>query len=109
MKQMNCARALGAVSFALSLLGFLCLTCVVFVRVSELWFSVGCVVLSVTALILGAVSRKSLRSHNPLALAGFIISIVTLALFVILWTLILALFFFFADIVHWLSGLGRIG
>lgn len=76
---------------------------------SELWFSVGCAALSVTALVLGAVSRRQQSRRNPLALAGFIVSIVTLTLFVMLWALILALFVFFADVVHWLSGLGRMG
>lgn len=103
------AKALGIVSLVLSILGLVCLCFVVFVQISELWFSFGCVVFSVTALVLGAVSRKKQNDHNPLALTGCIVSIITIVLFVLLWMLILALFIFFADVIHLFSDLGQIG
>ena len=110
MDQSNkAAKALGIVSLVLSILGLVCLYFVVFVQISELWFSFGCVAFSVTALVLGAVSRKKQNHHNPLALIGCIVSIITIVLFVLLWMLILALFIFFADVIHFLSGLGQMG
>ena len=103
------AKALGIVSLVLSISGLVCLYFVVFVQISELWFSFGCVVFSVTALVLGAVSRKKQNHHNPSALIGFIVSIITIIMFILLWMLILALFVFFADVIHLFSGLGEIG
>lgn len=103
------AKTLGMVSLVLSIFGLVCLYFVVFVQISELWFSFGSVVFSVTALVLGAVSRKRQNNHNPLALIGCIISIITIILFVLLWMLILALFIFFADVIHLISGSGQIG
>ena len=103
------AKALGITSLILSILGLVCLYFVVFVQISELWFSFGCVVFSVTALVLGAGSRKKQNHHNPSALIGCIVSIITIVLFVLPWMLILALFIFFADVIHFLSGLGQMG
>ena len=108
-KNEKTAKALGIVSFVLSILGLVCFFIIVFVQISGLWFSFGCAAFSVTALVLGAVSRKKQKNHNFFALIGFIISIVTIALFILLWTLILVLFVFFADVIHLLSDLGRIG
>lgn len=102
-------KALGIVSFTLSLSGLACLAAIVFFQSSALWLSALCVAVSVTSLVLGIVSRKKQRQHNPLALASVIISIVTLIWFMIIWSLILALFFFFSDVIHAFSGLGQIG
>ena len=108
-KNEKTAKVLGIVSFVLSILGLVCFFIIVFVQISGLWFSFGCAAFSVTALVLGAVSRKKQKNHNAFALIGFIVSIVTIALFVFLWTLLLVLFVFFADVIHLFSGLGRIG
>ena len=108
-KHNNAAIKLGIAAFILSLLGLACLMIVVFIQISGFWYSAGCLVFSVTALILSAVSRKKQSQSNPLALTGFIVSIVTLVLFVILWILVIALFFFLGDVMHMFSGLGQIG
>lgn len=103
------SKALGIASFALSLSGLASLTAVVFVQVSALWLSALCVALSAAALVLGIVSRKKQRQIHPLAIAGIIISIITLIWYAIIWSLIVTLFFFFSDVIHSFSGLGRMG
>ena len=61
-------KVLGIVSFVLSILGLVCFFIIVFVQISGLWFSFGCAAFSVTALVLGAVSRKKQKNHNAFAL-----------------------------------------
>ena len=71
-------------------------------------FSFGSAVLSVTGLVFGAVSLKK-QSQNTTALTGLIISIVTVALLIMLWTLLAVIFVFFSYAMDWLSGIGRMG
>ena len=63
-KNEKTAKVLGIVSFVLSILGLVCFFIIVFVQISGLWFSFGCAAFSVTALVLGAVSRKKQKNHN---------------------------------------------
>ena len=72
-------------------------------------FSFGSAVLSVTGLVFGAVSLKKQKSQNTTALTGLIISIVTVALLIMLWTLLAVIFVFFSYAMDWLSGLDRMG
>ena len=57
--------------------------------------------LGITSLILSILGL--------VCLIGCIVSIITIVLFVLPWMLILALFIFFADVIHFLSGLGQMG
>ena len=59
--------------------------------------------------MLGAVSLKKQKNHNTTALTGLIISIVTVALLIMLWTLLAVIFVFFSYAMDWLSGIGRMG
>lgn len=103
------AKMLGIVSLICSLFGLACLYAVAFIRMSGLWYSFGCLALSVTALVMSTVSRHQQNRHNAPALAGMIISIVTLAMLLMLWLLVLVLLLFFSHTVELLSGLGRMG
>lgn len=107
-------KAFGIASLVLSVSGFACLCgCLfAFIKISVLGlflFSFGCVVLSVTALVFGAVSLKKQKNHNPTALTGFIISIVDVVLLIMLWMLVVFIFVFFSYAMDWMSGLGRMG
>ena len=106
-------KAFGIASLVLSVSGLACLICCIIVltqiSIFGLCFSFGCAVFSVTALVFGAVSLKKQKSHNPIALTGFIISIVTIALLILLLTLITAIVVFFSYAMDWLAGIGRMG
>ena len=106
-------KAFGIASLVLSVLGFACFCCciIVFLQISilGLCFSFGCAAFSVTALVFGAVSLKKQKNHNPTALIGFILSIVTFSLMILLFALLVIIFVFFAYGMDWLSGIGRMG
>ena len=113
MNQNKGINAFGTASLILSISGLVCLCCclIVFIQISflGLFFSFGSAVLSVTGLVFGAVSLKKQKSQNTTALTGLIISIVTVALLIMLWTLLAVIFVFFSYAMDWLSGIGRMG
>lgn len=105
----NKASVLSIISLTTGILGFLFFVLVICLRSQGLWCIAGCVIFSVTGLVLGAVSLKRTDRLRTLSLTGMTISIITLALLMILIVLIAALFIFFADVINMISGLGQIG
>ncbi len=105
----NKAIALSIVSFISGILSLLFFLLIICLRSQGLWCIAGCVIFSVTGLVLSAVSLRKPCCITSLCLAGMITSIFSLVLLLILILLIAALFIFFADFINAISGLGRIG
>lgn len=100
---------LSILSFSSGIIGFISLIIVICLRSYGLYFIIGCVIFSITGIVLSSVSIKKSDNKRALSIAGLIISIVTLVLLLILVMLIAALFIFFADFINAISGLGSMG
>lgn len=105
----NKAIALSIVSFLSGMLSLLFLGLIIWLRSQGLWCIAGCVVFSVTGLVLSVVSLKKPDRVAALSLAGLITSVISLVLLMILIVLIAALFIFFSDFFNAISELGRMG
>ena len=101
--------ALSIVSFLSGILGLLFFVLIICLRSQGLWCIAGCVIFSVTGLVLSAASLRKPDGITALSLVGIITSIISLVLLLILIVLIAALFIFFSDFINAISGLGRIG
>ena len=101
--------ALSIVSFLSGILGLLFFVLIICLRSQGLWCIAGCVIFSVTGLVLSAASLRKPDCVTVLSLVGIITSIISLVLLLILIVLIAALFIFFSDFINAISGLGRIG
>lgn len=100
---------LSIVSFISGILGLLFFVLIICLRSQGLWCIAGCVIFSVTGLVLSAVSLRKPDCVTSLSLGGLITSIISLVLLMILIVLIAVLFIFFSDFINAISGLGRIG
>ncbi|MBQ9680684.1 MAG: hypothetical protein IJV48_08405 [Ruminococcus sp.] len=73
----------GKESFVLGITGLLLHLLALIFTNRLLWFELVALIAGISGLILGIISRKRLKENNRLGLAGVILSIITLILFLL--------------------------